>query len=107
MLRRAPPASVPELEARAAALRGRSLAELAAELEAPVPLDLRRAKGWQGQIVEAALGAAGGSRPEPDFAALGVELKTIPVGRDGAPRESTFVCTAPVEGAIDPIWETS
>ncbi len=107
MSRRAPPASLDELEARAAALAGRSLAELAAALGAPVPDDLRRAKGWIGQLVEAALGAVGGSRPEPDFEALGVELKTVPVGPDGAPRESTFVCAAPIEGAIEPDWETS
>jgi DNA mismatch repair protein MutH len=95
------------LEARAAALSGLSLSQLAAGLLAPVPADLRRAKGWVGQLVEAALGAEGGSRPEPDFAALGVELKTIPIGRGGAPRESTFVCTAPVEGAFDLDWERS
>ncbi len=107
MLRRPPPTSLPELEARAVALTGLPLARLAAELDAPVPADLRRAKGWVGQLVEAALGAEGGSRPEPDFGALGVELKTIPVGRDGAPRESTFVCTAPIEGAFEASWETS
>ncbi|MDP2313693.1 MAG: DNA mismatch repair endonuclease MutH [Pseudomonadota bacterium] len=107
MLRRAPPTSLPELEARAAALTGLPLARLAAELDSPVPADLRRAKGWVGQLVEAALGAEGGSHPEPDFDALGVELKTIPVGRDGGPRESTFVCTAPIEGAFEASWETS
>ncbi len=108
MLRRAPPpTSLPALEARAATLAGVSLARLAAELGAQVPADLRRAKGWAGQLVEAALGAEGGSSPEPDFAALGVELKTIPVGRDGCPRESTFVCTAPIEGAFEASWETS
>lgn len=107
MLRRAPPTSLFELEARAASLTGVPLARLAAELDAPVPADPRRAKGWVGQLVEAALGADAGSRPEPDFAALGVELKTIPVGSDGAPRESTFVCTAPIEGAFEASWETS
>ncbi|MES2642255.1 MAG: DNA mismatch repair endonuclease MutH [Myxococcota bacterium] len=107
MLRRPPPTSLFELEARAASLAGVPLARLAADLDVPVPADLRRAKGWVGQLVEAALGADAGSRPEPDFAALGVELKTIPVGRDRAPRESTFVCTAPIEGAFEASWETS
>lgn len=107
MLRQPAPTSLAELQYRAATLTGMSLAQLAAGLDAPVPADLRRAKGWIGQLVEAALGGEGGSRPEPDFAALGVELKTIPVGRDGAPRESTFVCTAPIEGDFEASWDTS
>jgi DNA mismatch repair protein MutH len=106
-IRRPPPLSLSELAARAAALSGRTLGSLAAELGVPVPLDLRRAKGWAGQLVEAMLGAPGGSRPEPDFEALGVELKTIPVGRDGAPHESTFVCAAPSEGAYEADWASS
>lgn len=106
-VRRPPPRSVDELEARAAALHGLSLGRLAADLDAPVPVELRRAKGWVGQLVEAALGAEAGSRPHPDFEALGVELKTIPVADDGQPHESTFVCTAPVAGAFETSWEAS
>lgn len=107
MRRVAPPATTDALEARAHALAGRTLAEIAAHLHAPVPADLRRHKGWVGQVIEAVLGAEGGSRPEPDFAALGVELKTIPVTRAGVPRESTFVCTVPTEGAFETRWEAS
>ncbi len=107
-MRRAPaPSSIDELVRRAEALRGRTFASLAAEFGVGVPDDLRRAKGWLGQLVEAALGAEGGSRPEPDFLALGVELKTLPVAEDGTPRESTYVCTAPTEGLFDPTWEDS
>lgn len=101
------PTSEAELSARAAAIHGVRLADLAAWLGVAVPADLRRSKGWAGQLVEAALGAAAGSRPEPDFEALGVELKTLPVGADGRPLESTFVCTAPIEGAFDESWATS
>lgn len=72
-----------------------------------MPLDLRRAKGWAGQLVEAALGAPGGSRPEPDFSHLGVELKTLPVDARGQPRESTWVCTAPMDATMDRRWEES
>lgn len=107
MRRLPPPATLDELSARAAALQGRALAAIAAELDVAVPPDLRRAKGWVGQLIEAALGAEGGSRPEPDFLDLAVELKTIPVGDDGAPRESTYVCVAPTEGAFDASWEVS
>jgi DNA mismatch repair endonuclease MutH len=41
--------------------------------------DLKRDKGWIGILLELWLGASAGSKPEQDFAALGVELKTIPV----------------------------
>lgn len=103
----APPASEAELLSRAEALAGRSLAELAAAAGQPVPDDLRRAKGWAGQLVEAHLGATAGSLSEPDFQLIGVELKTLPVDAAGRPRESTYVCTVPLEPAAAPVWETS
>lgn len=102
--RAAAPGSEAELLSRARALSGLTLGELSARLGAPMP-DLTRAKGAIGTWVEAALGAEGGSRAERDFPALGVELKTIPVGADGTPRESTFVCVAQLERIADEAWE--
>jgi DNA mismatch repair protein MutH len=93
-----------ELAARARALEGTSLASLAGHDEG-VPM-LRR-KGIAGQLLERALGADAGSRALPDFVALGVELKTIPVRADGRPRESTFVCSFAVADADRAEWETS
>jgi DNA mismatch repair protein MutH len=84
-----------------------TLAELAGRLERPVPLDLRRAKGFVGQLVELALGATAGSRSGPDFAHLGVELKTLPVDAAGKPVESTFVCTIALGSVGDVEWERS
>lgn len=55
-----------------------------------------RAKGWVGQLVEDALGAAAGNRPVPDFERIGVELKTVPVDPRGYPRESTYVTSLPL-----------
>jgi len=104
---RPPPQSREELMDRVAALAGLSLAELAADLNVAVPADLRRDKGWGGQLIERALGASAGSRPEPDFAHLGVELKTLPVDRRGKPLESTYVCTVPLEHLDRVSWETS
>ncbi|HEY6881603.1 MAG TPA: MutH/Sau3AI family endonuclease, partial [Polyangiales bacterium] len=66
-----------------------------------------RRKGKAGQLVERALGASAGSRALPDFVALGVELKTIPVDRAGRPRESTFVCSFAVADADSAEWSTS
>lgn len=92
---------------RATSLAGRTLAEIADALGAAVPPDLRRNKGWIGQVLEAALGATATSRPVPDFEHLGIELKTLPVDATGKPRESTFVCTAPLDGSLAKRWEDS
>lgn len=103
-----PPASEAELARRAAAIAGLTVGELAAQLGRSVPREPRRAKGFFGQIVEAALGASAGSLPEPDFQRIGVELKTLPVGPAGRPLESTYVCTVPLAGdAPAPRWKHS
>lgn len=102
-----PPESVEELLARGQRLAGRSLGVVADELGLAVPPDLRRAKGWVGQLVERALGASSGSKAQPDFLELGVELKTLPVGHQGKPRESTFVTTVELGDIIDVEWEQS
>jgi len=103
----APPQSEPELCARAAALSGLTLEALAARLASPVPADLRRAKGWVGQLVERALGASAASRDCPDFAEIGVELKTLPVDARGHPVESTFVCTIALHELREAPWAES
>ena len=103
----APPTSLNELELRVRRLGGRSLAWLAEDLGLSTPPDLRRHKGWVGQLVEVALGAEGGSLDGPDFAGLGVELKTLPVGPTGEPWESTWVCTASLDGSMAASWEES
>jgi DNA mismatch repair protein MutH len=101
-----PPRDEAELMERARALGGRTIAEVAREHGLQTP-DLRRAKGFVGQLVERALGAEGGSRAEPDFPHLGVELKTLPVDRAGKVRESTFVCTTPIAAAAESEWASS
>jgi DNA mismatch repair protein MutH len=95
------------LLAHARALVGVELSELADALGLPVPVGNVRTKGWSGQVIEQELGAAVGGARGPDFAALGVELKTVPVRENLEPLESTAVCQ------IDPVaiaaesWETS
>jgi DNA mismatch repair protein MutH len=81
----------------ARALVGVELGELADGLGLPVPVGLIRTKGWSGQIIEHELGVAPGGARGPDFAALGVELKTVPVTSALVPLESTAVCQ------IDPV----
>lgn len=105
-VRVAAPRDEADLVGRALALEGRGLPEIAAALGVPFESG-PRAKGRAGQLLERALGATGGSAAVPDFPALGVELKTVPIGRRGAPRESTYVCTLPLAGADRAEWATS
>lgn len=92
---------------KASALAGYSFAELAAEQGMVVPNDLRRNKGWVGQLLESALGASAGSQALQDFPELGVELKTIPLDANGKPLETTFVCTTPLVNVHELTWESS
>jgi len=101
------PATEQELWLRARSLAGVTLGELARKLGRDVPADLKRAKGFVGQLVELGLGAASKSRAGPDFPELGVELKTLPVDARGRPVESTFVCTIPLTSVGDIEWEAS
>lgn len=94
----APPESAKALMQRADALRGQSLARLAGAHGVALPATRRNGKGFAGGLIERVLGADAGNLPEPDFRNLGIELKTIPVDLDGAPRESTYVCVAPAAG---------
>lgn len=102
-----PPASERELLDRARDLAGRTLGEIAAGLEVPVPSEPRRGKGFAGALAERALGADAGTSARPDFVRLGIELKTVPVRPDGRPAESTFVCTVPLEAIAELEWEDS
>lgn len=58
-------------------------------------------------LLEYFLGASAGSKPEQDFAEIGVELKTIPIDRHGVPLETTFVSVAPLTGNSGLTWENS
>lgn len=90
------PQSEQQLLARAQAIAGLTFAEVASQFNLPVPENLKRDKGWVGQLIETALGAKAGSKPEQDFAHLGIELKTIPINQQGYPLETTFVSLAPL-----------
>ncbi len=102
-----PPESEAELMRRCRALAGKSLGQVAAELNIAVPVSRASAKGWAGQLIERYLGASAASQPEPDFQALGIELKTIPVNRRGRAKESTFVCMTPMTASAGLRWPDS
>jgi DNA mismatch repair protein MutH len=102
-----PPLNETDLLQRAHAIAGLTLSQLAAQCRQTVPANQLHAKGWIGQLLELALGATAGSLSEPDFQALGIELKTIPVSHTGLPRESTYVCMAQLCDIQQQTWHTS
>ena len=101
------PKNEAELLTRAQDLAGMTLGEIAAKISVEVPKVLKREKGWIGLLLEQVLGASAGSRPEPDFPHLGIELKSLPINYQGKPLETTFVCVAPLTGLVGAQWQTS
>ena len=93
--------------ARCDALAGRNLEELARMQGLSVPTNLKRSKGWVGQLLEQCLGTTASTLPVPDFMGLGIELKTVPIDPQGRVRESTYVCTVPLTHNHGLQWETS
>ena len=103
----APPQDDVELLERCRQLAGRTIAEVAERGRVPVPPNLKRHKGFVGNLLERVLGATAASRAEPDFPHLGIEMKTLPVTAQGRVLQSTYVCTAPLDGSMAPTWEAS
>lgn len=101
------PATTEELLQRCHALAGLTLGQIATLSNVSVPPNLLRDKGWVGQLLEQVLGATAGSKAEPDFPHLGIELKTLPVDNNGKPLESTYVCVAPLTGVSGLQWQDS
>lgn len=102
-----PPTTEGQLLERAHAMEGLSFAQLARVLQVCIPEHPAARKGWAGQAIELALGATAGSRAEPDFCGLGIELKTVPINHLGKPAESTFVTTIPLLTIHLQTWQTS
>jgi DNA mismatch repair protein MutH len=101
------PRDLDDLRARADALAGRTLIELASALQERAPTVGVHTKGKVGELLERALGATGGSHATHDFPELGVELKTVPVDAQLRPRESTYVCRIALAGAEHAEWSDS
>ena len=102
-----PPKTQDELLARCQQLTGKTLGQVSAKLGWQTPVDLRRHKGWVGALIEEALGADAGNQAEPDFTQLAIELKTLPINRQGQPKESTYVCTVSMQQNGELNWHQS
>jgi len=105
--RRPAPETETELQQRYHSLAGQRIADIAGELHWPVPDNLHSNKGWQGQLLEAALGCDAASKSEPDFTLLDIELKTIPIDSHGKVLESTYVCIVPLSHTPADAWQHS
>lgn len=101
-----PPSSERVLLERCKRLVGCKIGDLASLLDCPIPTNMVRAKGWVGQLFEQILGATAQSKPVPDFEAIGVELKSLPIV-DKGPKESTYVCTVDLAKLTGKVWEES
>jgi DNA mismatch repair protein MutH len=102
-----PPKNEAELLERATQLAGLSLAQIAKTYSYKLPKNLLHAKGFVGQLLEQVLGATAGVKSQPDFEALAVELKSIPIDNNGKPSESTYVCTVPMLSHVGLRWHES
>ncbi len=101
------PHSINELLQRVENIAGMTIGDLAEQYSFSTPKNLLKEKGWIGQLIELVLGATAGSRPEPDFPALGVELKTLPISYSGKPLETTFVSVVPLINLQGLTWHNS
>lgn len=102
-----PPQSETELAHRCLQVEGMSFAQLSAEVDFAIPLNPDKRKGWVGQALEYALGADARNKSLPDFQALDIELKTLPLNTHGIPAESTFVTSIPLLTIHQQNWLTS
>ena len=96
-----------ELLERCQSIEGLSFLQLAALLQLTIPAENQRRKGWTGLAIELALGTTAGNKSIPDFANLGIELKTLPLNEQRKPAESTFVTSIPLLTIHQQNWLTS
>jgi DNA mismatch repair protein MutH len=102
-----PPTSEEDLLLRAGALAGKKIVDLAALCQQVLPKTLHFSKGFMGLLLETLLGAYAGSKAEPDFVDLGIELKTLPITASGRPVESTYITILPLMRGVSQSFETS
>lgn len=91
----------------AQAIEGWSFKQLAVHLGLTIPHAALSRKGWVGRAIETALSGSVNPRSEPDFASLGIELKTLPIKASGKPAESTFVTSISLLTLHQETWHTS
>lgn len=102
-----PPKSEQELLERCSQIAGLSFSQLGLKLKLAIPTHPNQRKGWVGQSIELALGTDAQNKSLPDFKDLGVELKTLPLNKNGRPAESTFITSIPLLTIHQQQWKSS
>lgn len=96
-----------ELLLRSLQIEGLTFNQLVSSLQLQIPQNINQRKGFIGQAIEIILGTTAKNNAEPDFQELGIELKTIPINKQGKPQESTFITTIPLLHIHKQKWEDS
>lgn len=102
-----PPQTEEELLMRTEKLTGKTLGHIIHLVETNTQSVKKHHKGAIGQYFERLLGADAGNATTPDFTALNIELKTLPIGKNERPTESTFVTVIALTQIHQETWETS
>ena len=102
-----PPKTEEELIRRCQNIQGLSFNQLSSALDIDIPVSPIQRKGWVGMALEQKLGANACNKSLPDFQQLGVELKTLPIGKSGRPAESTYITSIPLLTIHQQNWPTS
>ncbi len=107
MMPTTPPHTEADLLLRCRQIEGLTVNQLLQQVPIAIAREASRRKGAVGMLLERMLGAEAGNQAAPDFSHLGVELKTLPIGLDGKPIESTFITTIPLLTIHQQKWQTS
>lgn len=101
--------SISQLLKRAESLEGLTVQSLLKDVGfEDVSFNRSKSKGLIGKLTEIFLGASCSNDALPDFIELGVELKTLPITKNGEVIESTFVTSAiNLDLLRQQTWETS
>jgi DNA mismatch repair protein MutH len=93
-----------ELSRRLDQIVGVPFGELGAALGVRWQGSATQNKGWAGNLVDRLVGTDAGSQPEPDLTKLGLEVKTIPIGRGPKVLQPTKVTMLNYRDVFDQDW---
>jgi DNA mismatch repair protein MutH len=96
-----------ELVRRYTDVQGVPFAELAEELDCPLPSDPARDKGYAGRLMERVADKSPDSVSSADLTDFDVEVKTVPIHLDMTPREATKITALNPGGLAEEDWFTS
>jgi DNA mismatch repair protein MutH len=96
-----------ELSHRLDQIVGVPFAELGDYYHQPWSGDATHNKGWAGRLVDRLVGGDAGGAAEPDISSLGIEVKTIPIGKGTKVLEPTKVTMLNYADLFETEWSAS